>query len=242
MLPIPIITALASLAVGTVMRNQAAQKVRRESEGRVNAEAMRQRGIDQERTAALDRALPQFGREAQEERQGDIAQQMEQYLMPAGPGDGEYQAASGAPKEIKDRQARVLHEALLKGKDYAKNLAQVSSFGRASFENSADMNRTGEKVGDLNTRSARSSAILPLELQAAQSAGDKYALLGDIADGVGQIAMMYSLGAPAAGGAAGGTGVSVPEGMFNRTLSQGPGLRPGGGLGLRAPGVPRLSF
>lgn len=246
MLPLPVIAALASLAVGTFARQQQMKKIKSEQQSRVNAETMRQRGIDRERQAALDNALPKFDRASQEERQGDIAENLEQYLRPAArpAPDGEYVAENpGVPVEIKERQARVLHDSLLKGRDYAKRLAQVSAFGRLGFDNSRDMNRAGESIGRLNTQSERSSAILPLELQAAQSAGDKYALISDIANGVGQIAMMYSLGGGApAGGAAGGTGVTVPEDMFQRTISRGPAMRPGGGLGLRAPGVPRLSF
>lgn len=250
-----LIVALASLAASTYFRNEQAQDIKKEQRGRVNAETMRQRRINEEREAAIDSALPRFGRQEQEAQQADIAQKLSNYITPTErpASEGEYVGSPGEPVEIKERGARVLHDALVKGKDYAKNLARVSSYGRLGFDNSRGMNRLGENVGRLNTTSARSEAILPLELQAALSAGDDKAALADIAGAIGTIAGMYYAGgggaastvssAPA-GGAAGGTGVTATASSpyYSSQFAGNPALRQGGGLGLRYNNVPRLTY
>lgn len=246
-MPAALIVALAALAASTYFRHQQTRKIEQEQDTRLSQESARQRRIDEERQAALDKALPKLGRQAQEAQQGNIADQLGAYLTPqARPAsDGEYTADTSAPKEIRNREARVLHDALTKGRDYARNLARVKSFGRQSMENSFDLSRLSGDVGRLNTESSRSSALLPLELQAAQSAGNREALLSDIAGAIGSIAGMYYAGAGggAAAGAEGGTGITADPAMFNRTFPRTPGLDPArSGLGLKAPGVPRLQF
>ena len=83
---------------------------------------------------------------------------------------------------------RQLVGALQKGKDYAKNLADPSPYKTLNLDNRLDLNRLGERIGMLNQESARSSDILPLELNDANVAGVPGYSAAGFLNGVGGIA------------------------------------------------------
>ena len=182
-----------SQLLGSMMQDRAARKVEGARAATMAAERQRQSSIDQQRNNAINQALPKFGPGAQTAQHDDIAGKLEQYLSPEEHValKGEYVKTNpGAPQVIQDGIAGKLSEALSKGKDYAKNLANVSAYGTNNFANAMTMNRLGENVGELNRSGAVSSSIVPLELQAAGNAGRGYSTMADIANGVGTLALL----------------------------------------------------
>jgi len=188
--------ALGSQLFGSLMQSQANDRVAAQQRQAREAEAARQAALDQQRNAAVQQAAAKFTPQAQQQQQQDLAGRLTTFLSPeqrTNQGADYLPSNPGAPKEIQDSLANRLSDALTKGKDYAKNLAGVSSFGRLGFDNSVALNRLGENVGQLNSNSANSSAVLPYELQNAQRAGAGYRTAADIANGVGNMLFLNQL-------------------------------------------------
>jgi hypothetical protein len=231
--------AAALMAAATYQKKQANKKIESRQREMTNNEIARQDAHDRERQAAMAATQPAFDRSAQEAEQQSIAQKLAQVLTPTelpGAESGEYINATGEPQEIKDRMAAAQAESLKKGQDYAGKLANLSSYRLLNFGNALKLNRLGEDVGRINSAALRSSEILPMELQDAQRFGAGASTRADLFDGLGSIA---SSSAPPGGG---GTGITIPPDFGNRTFPTSGGIRPGGGAGLRAPGVPRLTY
>lgn len=196
-------SAVAS-AGGTAASMSAQSAIRRKQAAARNAEAARQADIDRRRQAAVKNAVPEYNRDNQETKQQSMAEQLAQYMAPTVDTSTEYLAQNpGAPKEIQDSMARQLVGALQKGKDYAKDLSHVSSYGRLNLNNKLLMNRFGEEVNRLNSESARSTGILPAELQGAYNAGVGGNTAASIFNGLGGLAnaaAAYSIMSPKAPG------------------------------------------
>ncbi|SEO84943.1 hypothetical protein [Nitrosovibrio sp. Nv6] len=181
-------SALAS-AGGTIASMSAQSSIRKKQAAARNAEAVRQRDIDRRRDIEMQKALPEHDVQSQEEKQQGIADELYKYMTPTVDTSTEYMADNmNAPQIIKDTMQRQLVGALQKGKNYARNLSQVSSLGRLNLDNKLGMNRLGERVGMLNNESARSSGILPMELDDANLAGLGAENAAGILNGVGGIA------------------------------------------------------
>ncbi|SOD42595.1 hypothetical protein [Nitrosovibrio sp. Nv4] len=181
-------SALAS-AGGTVAQMSAQSSIRNKQKTAQNAEAARQRDIDRRRDAEMQKVLPKHEVESQQEKQQGIADELYKYMTPTVDTSTEYMADNtNAPQIIKDTMQQQLVGALQKGKNYARNLSQVSSLGRLNLDNKLGMNRLGERVGMLNNESARSSGILPLELDDANLAGVGAKNAAGVLNGVGGIA------------------------------------------------------
>lgn len=205
------VASMLASAGGTVAQMGAQSKIRKQQGAAQQAEAARQRDIDRRRDLEMQQALPEHTVEKQGEKQDSIANQLTQYMTPTVDTSTEYLADSGAPQEVKDAMSRQLVGALAKGKDYAKNMANVSSYSRLNLDNKLGMNRLGERVGMLNQESQRSSGILPMELDDANLAGVGLNTAATAMNGVGGIAdavMGYKLMTKGVGGA----GKALPKG------------------------------
>lgn len=227
--------ALGSMGVGTFanMQRQSAIKDRQRTMNR--REAARQQQMDDKKMASLRETLGQMERPAQEQEREGIASKLEQYLMPSDAAPGEYLSTNAAaPTEVKEREARALSESLGKAKDYAKNLANISSFGDHNFNTHVKLNRLGEGIGRINTDQQRSSQILQHELQGAMNAGSGWGTIADVANGVGTIASMYSMFNPVTAPGSLGSGLQLTE-----VNSLAPGF---GAPGLKAATRPALGF
>lgn len=203
--PFTIALALGLMLGGSYFKKRGMEKISAE-QGRVSArERERQGRLEDQKQAAITGALPQLSRPAQEQEQQSIAQRLADYYQPGAITAGDFveHQNPGAPQEIVDRKAAAIADTNAKGSEYAKRLADVSSYGLLNFGNSQLLNRTGENVGQLVTAQQNSSGILPVELQAAERAGAKDFLYADILNGAGSIAGMY-------GGRFGGTTPKAP--------------------------------
>lgn len=249
--PMSIAIALGLMLAGTYARKKSQEDIEGQQRRVLEAERQRQGMLEEQRANAVAQALPQFTKPAQEAEQQSIAQRVQQYLDPqvqTTATTGDYSSATnpGAPKEIKDREAAAHDAAMRKGRDYASRLSDLSSINLLNFNSGVGLNRLGEKTGNLMTSAARSSQILPFELNSTYLAGQRNATLADTLNGAGSIAAMYGMSGPSApaAGTPGGTGITIPPtegytGVF-QTRPGGQGLNPN----ARAPGirVPNLTY
>lgn len=251
--PFTIAAAISALmaAYGTYQKYQAAKSVRTTQDNYMNAEMARQRGFDEQRSAAMAAATPKFDPATQQQQQQSIAQKMQAQLTPQGSAnDGSYVAQNpGAPQEIADKKQAVMDDASRKGVDYARRLGDMSAYKLLNFGNATTLNRLGENVGLINSNALRSADIIPLEMQQSQRAGAGHETRADIANGIGSIASLYAIGAsrtpPPSSDMGGGTGITAPADNGYSSEFPGPNginQRKPSGQGLRVAGVPRLVF
>lgn len=223
-----IAAALASIG-STVTTSMSQSAIRKKQQAVQNAEMARQADIDRRRDAVVTTSVPDYSKEKQETAQQSIADQIAQYMTPQGDTSTEYLAANpGAPKEITDSMGRQLLGALEKGRGYAKDLSKVSSYGRLGFNNKLRLNRLGENVNMLNSEAARSSGILPMELQGAYNAGadmqgmstalNGVAGLANAAAGYGIMTRVPSAGLT--GGVPGGATLNQPPLITGKPLAK----------------------
>jgi type II secretory pathway pseudopilin PulG len=218
-----IASAVAS-AGGTAASMMSQSAIRSKQKAAQNAETARQAEIDRRRNAAVTTAVPEYNLENQEKKQQSMAEQIAQYVAPQENTSTQYLAANpGAPKEVTDSMSRQLVGALEKGRNYAKDLSQVSSYGRLGFNNKLNLNRLGENMTRLNSESARSSGILPMELEGAYGAGVGAQNAASIFNGIGGLAnaaAAYSIMSPKLPGATqlGGTTLNQPQYLAAKTL------------------------
>jgi hypothetical protein len=183
-----IASALAS-AYSTQQQASAQRKIQDQQALAAQAERMRQRALDAERTATVKSAIPELSPESQTEERDTIARNLEQYLAPknertAAEAEFADRANPGAPKEIGESRERALAGAVSKGADYAKNLARMSALKNLNFNNALSINRLGTDVGELSTQASRSASLLPYELEAANAAGNAATTRASAAQGL----------------------------------------------------------
>lgn len=229
--PFSIAAALGLMLASTAFKKHGMERIGHQQQQVSSAERMRQGEMEAQKQAAITGALPQLGRDAQVGQHDTIANKLQSFITPAPiAGADVAQQNPGAPKEVADRQAQVMADANMKGSEYAARLADMSAYNLLNFNNGTMLNRTGEKVGNLNSAQFNSSQILPFELEAANRAGAKDMLYADLAGGAGSIAGMYA----ASGGGKGPT--TVPGDMGGGTgitpRQYSPAF-PGNGSGLR---------
>jgi len=98
-----------------------------------------------------------------------------------------------APNIVQEDAARRVNEGLASGKEFAGQLAGLGAFGEQQFGTRLDLSRLAESMGQIGTESRNSSAILPLELNEANRAGDS---LTGVADIMGSLGSVANFGAP----------------------------------------------
>ena len=93
-----------------------------------------------------------------------------------------------APKIVMEDAARRVNEGLASGKEFAGQMAGLGAFGEQQFGTRLDLSRLAESMGQIGSESRRSSAILPLELNTANRAGDRTAGFADVLGSLGSVA------------------------------------------------------
>lgn len=187
-------------AGGTMLRSRADEQVRQVQEQRMRDEMARQAAFKAQNAAALQAQIPTHTAPAQEAARTALAAKMQAQVMPqpGGPGnDGSFVPDNpGAPEVVKSDVARAVADALSKGRDFAKTTSNLSSYGGQQQANSITANRAHQDLNQVNSFSAGSSGVLPYELNAANRAGYGTRVASDVANGVGQIASIYSMMKP----------------------------------------------
>jgi hypothetical protein len=206
-------------AMGTLMQKQQADRAEEARQSAMNAEIQRQGELDaqakmREKAArdALDEAVPQFGKDESEKRRQGIQQSIEGALNPvvdeAAAKSAAYTADSnpGAPTEVKDSLARTFADSLSRGKTYAKNLANLSSFGQATAADGIAMSKLGTNIGvenagigRINGQMGLSNQLFQTKLAQSQIPNRNRSTVADLFNGAGQAGMLYTLTRPNVG-------------------------------------------
>lgn len=194
------------------------------AQGQVTKARSRAQAAERERQAALSNEA--FGLNDQSrEAYGDMAGKQDveaQRLADVYAQQAASVPGSGVPTDsnvINDLRSRMSDATAEKSAAQADALATLRSFGGAFGEADREQARNASLIGQTHGFKMGSQAVLPFELEAANSAGSGLRLFADIAGGLGGMAMNRGL----SGGLGGGGASSLkPAGI--------PRAKPTGGL------------
>lgn len=187
-------TGIAGQIAGTALKARANRRVIDEQNARMAAYMQRQRALQAEAQAATAVPMQQMTAPNQEAARAQIAAQQEQAYLPTNTAEAEYIPANpGKPAVVQSDLARQMTDAIRKGRENAKALAGVTSYGRQSIDNNIMLNRSGQDVGRTLDFAQGNSSILPYQMQGAQRAGRGLNMASDIANGIGQVGILASL-------------------------------------------------
>lgn len=208
------IAGIALTAGSTVVNTMAASRVQKARDQALAAERIRQSGFDQEaqalNTASQDR-YQNF-----QEQEGQRASELGQYFSDQRVGqDQANQAATAeqtAPQSGSDITVREEQKQRGKARDFTNQqgqaLGQLRSFGDVLGEIGRFQSRDASQIGQIGGFKRGSSAIVPLELDEANHAGDGLKLFGDLLNLGGGFALNKGLSGGA--GAVGSTAAADP--------------------------------
>lgn len=223
--PVTIGIMLASTAGSSLLQNKAeqeAESARRKAinstnqfvdERRDEAAGLYQQSLDATKRESMD---------SEAEAQTESRAQLYQDQTPSAdllPGQGDSSAAA------KTAVVQAMGRAGEKNKNYARSRAKLDAYGDASLNRNITTARTGQGIAQQgNFAQGQVKNVLPLELEEASHAGDKYAMMGDVVKALGTVA-----GATAGGFASPAGEVTKVASSFESAI---PGLSSNPGLGM----------
>lgn len=104
--------------------------------------------------------------------------------------------ADSASGDYKSELAKMISDRVAEGRQQAAAATKIGGYGDLALNNANLLTNSGLKIGTIGTNSQNDSAILPYELQAAQSKGGGLRTLGDLFNGAGMIYGMGGIGKP----------------------------------------------
>lgn len=187
----------------------AQNKIAGERKGAMTAERIRQRQLDQEASGINAQSQSRYN--DFEGQQGDKAQQLGDYFgeqAPSTPNTEEAPASDSniVNAEIKKQQGK----SAAYGKQQDESLGQLRSFGDLMGGIGRLQARDASQIGILGDFKRNSANVLPLELDAANSAGNDLKLFGDIMGGLGSIGVSAGLGGGSYAGLSGAPAAASP--------------------------------
>lgn len=196
-----LLPTIASQIASVYARRQAENAVRSKREAALAAERQRQAAYQQQANQALERSMAQLTPMSQQQAvQSGIDTRVAASERRARPADaaiasGEYAGISPtAPTVVKEAAARAIYNALGQGRDYTRTLAGIKGFGDAQLGTRIGLGRTGQDLGRISRASQGSAAIVPYELDGAQSAGQGWRTAHDIFGGMSDIGQLVGMG------------------------------------------------
>ncbi len=188
----PLSIAGVALTLGsTFLSSRAASKVERSRNTAINTETNRQEELQKRAQATLLQNTKKFtpenvnqGIQAAE----DARTERLQGNVTGGDTLADVNFGPSTPNIVREDAARRVNEGLASGKEFAGELAGLGAFGEQQFGTRLDLSRLAESMGAIGTESRNSSAILPLELNKANRAGDNLTGFADVAGGLGSVA------------------------------------------------------
>ena len=188
----PLAIAGVALTLGsTFLSSRAANKVERSRNAAINTETNRQEELQKRAQATLLQNTKKFTPE--NVNQGiqaaqDARTERLQGNVTGGDTLADVNFSPSAPKIVMEDAARRVNEGLASGKEFAGQLAGLGAFGEQQFGTRLDLSRLAESMGQFGTESRNSAAILPLELNKANRAGDSLSGIADITGSLGSLA------------------------------------------------------
>lgn len=212
----PLTITGAALSLGSVAANQSAQRsVQRARSDAQTAETRRQRGFALESEGLVDQSRGRYDatKTATATREQELADLFRGASNPeTSPSAAAAQPAAG--ENVAVQQERDAQTAKTRGflDQQAQSRARLRGVGDILGDTLVGQARDAGRVGTINSFAQGSSAVLPLELEAANQKGSGARLLGDLLKLAGTATMAYGLkgAAPATGAKAGGSVATVP--------------------------------
>jgi hypothetical protein len=213
------IAGIALTAGSTVANTMAQNKVAKARSQALNAERMRQQGLEREaetlNAASQDRYGPAFdkGRQQTAQQLGDFLSNQDITKDTAIGGVAEAPPADSSSDIMVQESNRQQQNAKAFTKQQGQSRGQLLSFGDYLGDTSRLQGRDASLIGQIGDFMKGSSSIVPYELDAASHKGDSLKAFGDILNFGGSLAMGKGLqnpnfdpmGASSAAGVAAGT-------------------------------------
>lgn len=201
------------LVAGMLANDQANRAVEKERQRRIQAENLRQRQLGSEADARLRQELETQSRPAVEaEKQQAVAGREAKYEQALPSAEvAAYQTTPTAPKEVKSEIARSMVAAIQRGRQQGKALAKLGGQGDANFAGAVDLTRGAQDLNRIGGQSRASSAILPYELQDANSKGEGWRTIGDVANLASMAYGLYGMTSAPKVASTGGYGLKTPN-------------------------------
>ena len=188
----PLSIAGVALTLGSsFLSARAASKVERSRNMAMISETNRQEDLQKRAQAALLQNTEKFTPEnVNQGIQAAEAARTERLQGNVTGGDtlADVNFSPSAPKIVMEDAARRVNEGLASGKEFAGQLAGLGAFGEQQFGTRLDLSRLAESMGQFGTESRNSAAILPLELNKANRAGDRTTGFADVLGSLGSVA------------------------------------------------------
>lgn len=194
---------LALTAGSMFMQAQAQRKVEKKRRKVTEAEAERQREYQARADERLSQAMRGMGAEEQRRAMDEAAAErtaaiQEQATVQEGDVPTEYvPTAPGGPKYVQEEAAKTFSKRLKAGKEEAKRLGALGSWGQALQGAQTGLLRSGQDINRLSGFMRGSQAVLPAELAAANQAGQGLAQIGDVMGLAGSVLTRGAMTAPA---------------------------------------------
>lgn len=184
--------AIGATVLGGALQMKGARSAERARSRAGAAEIARQDALRNEQAALFGQTLGGFDRGNQDARRDDLTDArgsiIEQSIVDFREPDPGAGIEGSAPKVVKDAAAKAVVDALAGARAEGKRLAALQGFGDLFADNQVDLNRSGAMQAQLGDFSRGSSAVLPLELEAANAKGSRTRGFGQLLQGVGQVA------------------------------------------------------
>ena len=229
----PLTIACAVLTAGSVAANSIAQsQVAAARNDALNAERIRQQGLDREADAINLRSQDRyqdFGGQ-QDRRATSLSDYFRQHTTAptTGPQAAPSIPSSSTASNIVTREiANQQQQAADYGNQQAAALGNLRAFGDMLGEISRGQARDASLVGQIGSFKRGSSGVLGMELEQANNAGNGMRLLGDLAGGFGKLGVSAGLSGGTLGSLFGGGAPNV----VSRAASSAASTQPVVGLG-----------
>jgi len=194
--PAAIPLALAAAGSGfNYLGNRAAAKAQTRA---TMAENQRQKQFEQEQQAQFEHSQNAARRLLDPQAQGDAVDARRQAFIAAlnrAPVDqGILPGGEGAPQVVADAAAGISRGQRAYSENQASTLAELTAMGDQLLSTNIDMNRAGQRIGQIGASRRRSSALLDGDLRAAANKGSTLRGLGTMLQIAGQAAGASGMG------------------------------------------------
>lgn len=185
-------------AASTLLSAQQSNKANEQSEKAVarasQAETVRQKEFADRKMALISEEQQQgYTPEKRAEQLAAAAAQREESFATATAGIGTAPVYNdSAPEVLKSDLANAMMNALKRGKDYAKTLANLGAYGDVGQQHETSLGRTAQNIGVLDGFSQGSLNALSGELDAAGRAGQSAANNAGLLSGLGALGSVYA--------------------------------------------------
>lgn len=197
--PVSLAIAAASTLASSAIQGQAAKKVSGARSGAIQAEQndladYRKKAVQSLSTSQDSASRPAIDaatQAAQQERTQDYSSAIKPEQLLPGQGD--------ASQAVRQSIISSLGTGQAKSQDQAARKATVDAYGDATFGRNVKMNRAGQEINTQGNFAAGRANVLPVELDAANHAGDSLQNTAGLVQGIGTLASLgYGQSATAA--------------------------------------------